>query len=179
MHDMSTSFPGLTLIRPDPDRDAPFALTWFTSPGGKDTLLNMGNAESEIKEPSLERERAITREFLLLEEEGKQLTWMMQIDNITIGAVWIELAATDHVKSPAAHLMIGNSAYRGRGIGTASMRAMANYAHTTLGSPYLYSRHLASNTIVMKLNHKLGFEDDGSPYVESNGLVFQNVKLAL
>lgn len=43
----------LELLKPDIERDAPFALSWFVRPEGKDTLLRMGNAEHEIPEPSL------------------------------------------------------------------------------------------------------------------------------
>jgi len=59
--------PDLELVPPDPDRDAYFALAWFDSPYGKDTLLKMGNSESEIKKPSLEGEKKTLEEFIQLE----------------------------------------------------------------------------------------------------------------
>ena len=179
MKDLETSLAGLTLVCPNPERDTPYALKWFTAPYGKDTLLRMGNLESEINEPTPEHERATIEEFLTLEQQGKQLTWAMQIDNKIIGAVWIELIDTDHVKAPAAHIMIGDMEYRGQGIGTASMSAMADYTRTVLHSQYLYSRHLVTNHIISKLNTTLGFEVDGEPYQEPSGLIWQNVKLAL
>lgn len=30
---------GLEMEKPDPERDAPYALNWFSSPSGKQTLL--------------------------------------------------------------------------------------------------------------------------------------------
>ena len=86
MSDLSTLIPELVLTSPVPDRDARFALSWFEAESGRDTLLKMGNAPDEITEPSLEDELATLEEFLTLENEGKQKTWMLRYGEITIGA---------------------------------------------------------------------------------------------
>lgn len=176
MVNIPTAFPDLKLMAPNPDRDALFAFTWFDSVSGKDTLLRMGNAESEISEPSLEREKEILRDFIQLEASGKQITRMIVYKDITIGAVWIEQEDTQHVNAPGLHIMIGDPLYRGMGIGTAIMKTMIGYAYDELYATTVYSRHLASNDIISRVFERLGFERDGELYTEKNGLTFQNVK---
>jgi RimJ/RimL family protein N-acetyltransferase len=179
MHNLRTSIKGLTLNRPDPDRDAQFALNWFESPNGKETLLLMGNTENKIGKPSLKEEVDRINEFLKLEEENIQLTWMIRYENITIGAVWLELQDTDHVKSPAFHIMIGDKKYRGKGFGKAITQEMINYTKDTLKSNTLYSRYLTSNSSIAHLTDAFGFIKDGEPYRDADHLEFQNVKLKL
>ncbi|MEO5950190.1 MAG: GNAT family N-acetyltransferase [Candidatus Saccharimonadales bacterium] len=175
MKDIQTSLAGLMLVKPNPDRDASFAYSWFNSDHGRDTLLKMGNAQKHITTATLEKEVATLEEFIDLEKSGKQLTWMMRIDNKTVGAVWIELYETEYLRSPAVHIMIGDIQYRGQGIGKASMNAMIDVAKNNLQATTIYSRHLSSNDIVIKLNSSLGFEMDGLPYTDVDGLTFQNV----
>lgn len=179
MHDIHTSIDGLTLARPDTNRDAPFALGWFESPDGKETLLLMGNAEHKIGTPSMEEETKTINEFLILEKKHEQLTWMIRYDNKTIGAVWLELHDTKHLKSPAFHIMIGDKTYRGKGFGKAIMQEMISYARDILKSNILYSRHLTSNSRIAHLNDTFGFTKDSKPYKDEDGLEFQNVKLQL
>lgn len=163
-------------MRPDVERDAPFALAWFSRAEGKQTLLSMGNAENEIGEATLDGERATIQEFIDLEKESRQITRMIVIDSITIGAVWIELFKNHGVKSPSVHIIIGNPDYRGRGIGTSAMQSAVHYAIHELGATKVYSRHLSSNGNISAVNAKLGFKADGSVYEDENGLVWQNVK---
>ena len=139
----------------------------------------MGNAESEIQESTLEGEGATIREFLELEKTGKQITRMIINDNRTIGAVWIELFENHGIKPPSLHIMIGNPEYRGKGIGRFVMQTAINYIRDNLQYKTIYTRHLASNIPVSKLNESLGFEKDGVPYTDDNGLVWQNIKLSL
>ena len=179
MNDIRTSLDGLTLIRPNPDRDAPFALSWFESPHGKETLMLMGNPEHKITAPTLDEEMDTIHEFLKLEKEHTQLTWMIRYDNKTIGAVWLELQDTDNVKSPAFHIMVGDIDYRGRGFGKIILQEMINYAKNILRSKILYSRHLTNNSGIAHLISTFGFTNDGAPYKDSDGLEFQNVRLEL
>jgi RimJ/RimL family protein N-acetyltransferase len=177
MHDIRTSIENLTLTRPIPDRDASFALDWFESPYGKETLLLMGNVESKLRTPSIREETDRINNFLRLEKENKQLTWMIRYNNKTIGAVWLELQDTDYVKSPAFHIMIGDKSYRGKGFGKAIMQEMITHTKNILKSRVLYSRHLTSNLGIAHLNSAFGFMNDGEPYQDNDGLEFQNVKL--
>jgi len=165
-------------MKPVPDRDSVFALSWFDSENGRDTLLKMGNTPNEISAPTLEGERATIEEFLNLEIEGKQKTWMLRYGEVTIGAAWIDLVENHGVKAPSAHLMIGDPLYRGRGIGKVVMSTMMTYLQET-GHSTVYSRHLASNKAVIGLNNSLGFVLDGQAYTDENGLEWQNVKISL
>ncbi len=169
----------ITLLSPDPDRDAPSALEWFTSPHGRETLLLMGNPAHKITSPTLDKQREIIQDFLALEEQNKQLTWQISHKGQIIGAAWLELVDTEYLKSPAIHIMIGSFEHRSKGIGKAVMQALIAYAKTDLSAPVLYSRHLADNVAVTKMNESLGFVDDGEPYSDSDGLTWQNVKMLL
>lgn len=176
---MKTDREDIQLLVPAVERDAPFALDWFTGPGGKQTLLSMGNAEHEIAESTLDGERTTIQEFIDLEKDNKQITRMIVVDDITIGAVWIELFENHGVKSPSVHIILGNSEYRGKGIGTSVMKATINYAIDILGATIIYSRHLSTNTTIAAVNRKLGLKADGNIYTDENGLVWQNVRLEL
>lgn len=177
MKNILTLFPHLELAVPNPDRDAPSAFAWFSSSMGKDTLLRMGNAENEISEPSFKAEVERLKEFIQLEGRSKQITRMVVYKGITIGAVWVELEDTQHVKAPALHIMIGDPLYRGMGIGKVVMKTMIEYIQNELHAVTIYSRHLVDNDVISKVFEHLGFEADGKPYAEKNGLIFQNVKL--
>ncbi len=176
MSDLSTLIPELVLTSPVPDRDARFALSWFEAESGRDTLLKMGNAPDEITEPSLEDELATLEEFLTLENEGKQKTWMLRYGEITIGAAWIDLIENHGVKAPSVHIMIGDPSYRGKGVGKAAMNTMITYLKRN-GNDTIYSRHLVSNEAVTGLSRSLGFVPDEQSYIDENGLEWQNIKL--
>lgn len=169
----------ILLLEPDIDRDAPFAFDWFRGAKGRQTLLLMGNAAHEISPPTLKGEQATIKEFLDLEKEGRQITRMIVVGGVTIGAVWIELFENHGVKSPSVHIMMGNPEYRGKGIGTSVMRSAVRYAFEKLHATIVYSRHLVSNKNVSALMAKLGFEKDGDMYVDENGLAWQNVRVLL
>ncbi len=136
----------------------------------------MGNSPDEIKQSTIEGEFETIEEFLKLEREGKQKTWMIRYEATTIGAAWIDLIENHGVKAPSVHLMIGDPVYRGKGIGKATMQAMLSYLEQS-GYSIIYSRHLSSNEAVIGLNLSLGFQKDGRRYVDENGLEWQNVKL--
>ena len=174
---MRTDDPTILLLPPDIDRDVPFALSWFQRPEGHATLRSMGNAEHEIELSTIESETAILHDFIELEEQRKQITRMIIVDHKTIGVVWIELQEHHNVQPPSIHIMIGNPDYRGKGIGKSVMQTAINYMKNTLHIDTIYSRHLANNAIVANLNQSLGFKKDGSPYTDSNGLVWQSIKM--
>jgi RimJ/RimL family protein N-acetyltransferase len=179
MRNIETHLPDIILVAPNPERDAPFAVNWFTSRFGKETLLLMGNAEHEIHASTVESERQIMEEFMDLEKENKQLTWMIRDHDKTIGATWIELIDTPELKSPAVHIMIGDRDYRGKGIGYAVISEMIQYVHIDLQARDVYSRHLANNQAAKQLLASCGFHDDGDAYIDTNKLAWQNVHLQL
>jgi len=166
-----------SLVKPDPDRDAPFAVAWFTSAYGKETLLRMGNLENSIKESTLDGEKETLVEFLELEKQQKQITWMICTDEKTIGAVWLELKPTKYLKAPAVHIMIGDTNYRGRGIGKSVMKEMIEYSRDTLRTQTIYSRRLQSNNAIAAVFKSLGFVNDGELYEDNDGLLWQNVMI--
>jgi len=177
MHDIRTNNPDLVLTAPDPERDAPYAYNWFISKFGKETLLLMGNAENEIKPSTLGSETETLQSFIELEQENKQLTWMIRDKNKTIGAVWVELVDTPEVKSPAVHIMIGDKDYRGKGIGKTVIGNVIDYVDKDLNLHDIYSRHLATNESAKALLSSFGFLNDGDIYTDSNELTWQNVHL--
>ncbi len=169
----------IQLIKPNVDRDAPFALGWFSWPEGKQTLLSMGNAENEIEESTLEGEKDTIREFIELEINSRQITRMISVGNKTIGAVWVELFENHSVKFPSIHIIIGNPEYRGKGIGSFVMKEAINYVINELHFNTIYSRHLVSNQAITAVTKSLGFKPDEKPYTDDNGLVWQNIKLVI
>lgn len=175
MKEISVDSVNVTLSIPDPERDAPFALNWFQSDYGRETLLLMGNAESEIKESTLESEKNILQEFLDLEKSGDQFTWMIRHEGRTIGAVWVELKDNDEVKSPSIHIMLGDKQSRGKGIGRAVLAAVIKQVSRNLPGKFIYSRYLFSNGAIARVLQSLGFANDGKPYKDVNGLIWQNV----
>lgn len=179
MSKIRTSVDGLFLVDPNPIRDAPFALSWFKAPYGRETLLLMGNAEHEINTLSLKSEMQTLEAFIDLKERNEQLTWMLQVDDKTIGVAWIELIENHSVYPPSVHLMIGDKEYRGRGIGKATMAAIIEHIKKNIKTSVIYSRHLKCNTVVAAMNQRLGFLNDGDSYIDKNGLEWQNVKLAI
>jgi RimJ/RimL family protein N-acetyltransferase len=176
---MKPNRPDVQLVVPSLKRDPPFAYAWFNQPRGRATLLSMGNAESEIEPVTLIGEMETIQEFLSLEKEGQQITRMIIYGGKTIGAVWVELFENHGVKPPSIHILIGDPDYRGMGIGSSVMQSAIDYVKNQLLFPAVYSRHLASNVAVIKLNKSLGFVKDGVPYVDKNGLEWQGIKLEL
>lgn len=179
MKTLTTRVTNLTLISPSPDRDAPFALKWFNSKFGKETFLLMGNSIDERRSSTLRSEREVIESFIKLEKENKQLTWMIRYEDVTIGAVWLDLVASANIKAPAVHLMIGDVNYRNRGIGKEVITRIIEFVRSELRSDILYSRHLASNFIAEKLFSSLHFTNDGGVYRDKDRLNWQNVQLAI
>lgn len=169
----------IELVKPDPERDAPFAFDWFTSNYGEETLLLMGNSKSEIKPSTLESETDTLRTFLELEKLNEQITWMIRHKNATIGAIWIELNSTSEIKAPSVSIMIGNKKYRGNGIGDIVMKKVIEYIKTELKTPEIFARHLLENTGSKNMLKSLNFVNDGEAYIDKNGLNWQNVHLIL
>ena len=173
-----TYIPDLLLTKPDPERDAVFAVEWFKGDEGRQTLLRMGNPANLISEPTYEGEYDTIEEFLALEEQDRQITWMLRYEAVTIGAAWIELQKNHGVEPPSVHILIGDKGYRGKGIGAAVMQSMIQYLRDD-GYDTVYSRHLTTNDAVIRLNRTLGFVPDGSAYTDGDNLEWQNIKLLI
>ena len=177
MKTIKTSMPEITLVEPIPERDAPFAYDWFKCEHGRETLLLMGNSEKDIKETTYEQQKQILENFLILEKQVRQFSWMIRYNDITIGAVWIELKATFYLEAPAIHIMIGDKKYRRKGIGKLVFNEAIRYVIKNLRERRVYSRYLVSNESVAGLLKSIGFKNDGNVYFDDNNLEWQNVQL--
>jgi len=171
-----TALHGLVLVRPNVERDAPLGVKWLFGPAGRQTLRLMGVAVQNNRPSTLEEEKERVRGFIVSRE---QITWMMMCEREIIGAIWLDLEITEYISAPSAHIMIGELDARKRGMGSAAFAAIINRLEERGGDEYLYSRHLLYNDAVSKLFRKVGFEDYGEPYQDSDGLRWQNVRYKL
>ena len=168
---LETTNPAIKLIEPDVERDAALGVEWLHGELGHSTLVLMGVADEDNKPTSLEAERARVQDFI----EGKdQLNWMIQYEGTVVGSVWVDLVTKDELPAPAVHIMIGNPAMRGKGVGFSTVNSVLNYLKT-LGHETIYSRHLTKNSGATTLLDSLGFHDLGEPHTDSDGLEWQNV----
>lgn len=176
MIELSTKSSEVKLIEPDVERDAQVAVAWLAGEAGRNTLRLMGNTEEDNKPSTLEEERERIRGFLSSED---QLTWMISLSGKTVGAVWVDKEPTEYLPGPSVHIMIGDQEAKGRGVGSSAIEAVTDHMRQSYDFPIIYSRHLLSNEIIIKLLKQIGFSDLGQPYKDSDGLEFQNVQLEL
>jgi RimJ/RimL family protein N-acetyltransferase len=176
LKEVATELPELTLVQPDIERDAPAGVRWLEGETGRDTLRLMGNPEKHNKPSTLEEERQRVRNFII---SATQRTWMIRYQQNIIGAVWIDLTSTNYLAAPSVHIMIGDPAARGKGIGGHTIRAIINLLEQQHKFTTLHSRHLVENIGSARLLAKLGFQTDGNPYADDDGLRWQNVHLTL
>jgi GNAT superfamily N-acetyltransferase len=174
--ELHTNMPGLELVTPDVDRDPPAAVGWLAGEAGRSTLRLMGNTEEHTGPTTLAIERDRVQGFL---DSRERLTWTLNLVGRPVGVIWIDLGPTDHVLAPAVHLMIGDPTARGHGVGRAALAAVIDHISGTGEHAGLYSRHLTSNRPVTNLLASAGFRSLGEPYVDSDGLRWQNVLLDL
>jgi RimJ/RimL family protein N-acetyltransferase len=173
---LHTTVPGLELVKPDVDRDPPAAVGWLAGDAGRLTLRLMGNPEEHTGPTTLDIERERVQGFL---DTRERLTWTLSLHGRPVGVIWIDLGPTDHVLAPAVHIMIGDPAARGHGVGRAALAAVIDHLSDADEHASLYSRHLTSNRPVTNLLRSAGFRNLGEPYVDSDGLRWQNVVLDL
>lgn len=161
----------IRLKRPLVQRDAPLSVEWLRGEEGRKSLLFMGVPEEDITEPTLEAEQTRIQSFL---DRKDQLNWMIEYKNRVVGAIWVDLEPTEYVKAPTPHIMIGDISARGRGVGSQAMKLVIQYLFSQ-GHDAVYTRCKPSNTAVMRMNAKLGFQKDGEEYIDTDGITWQNV----
>lgn len=171
---LPTDLDGLQLIKPDIDRDAETSLHWLEGDTGVNTLILMGVPREKITQPKIAEETERIKDFL---ERQDQLNWALSYMGRVIGATWVDLVENNSVKPPSVHIMIGDSSVRGKGIGSATIKAVLQYLIDELSYDIIYSRHLSNNVPITKVFESLGFVDDGHLYSDKDGLVWQNVVL--
>ncbi|CAN5651076.1 hypothetical protein BH23PAT1_BH23PAT1_5510 [soil metagenome] len=172
---LETNDPHIHLVEPDVERDAPISVGWLEGDLGRDTLRLMGVSADENKPSSLDQEKERVRGFIANEN---QLNWMISFDGKIVGSVWTDLKATDELPGPSVHIMIGDPDVRGKGIGTASIKAVIGHLRER-DIDTVYSRHLLDNEGSKHLLDSFGFRNLGEPYSDKDGLKFQNVSLEL
>lgn len=172
---LHTNNPDVLLVKPDIERDAALGVQWLEGELGRATLTSMGVSETDNKPTTLEDERERVRDFI---EGQDQLNWMIEYQGKIVGSVWADLKQVGNVPAPAIHIMIGNPNVRGKGIGTASISAVIEHLRQS-NTTTVYSRYLLENEGSKHLLSSLGFGNLGEPYVDNDGLTFQNVSLEL
>jgi RimJ/RimL family protein N-acetyltransferase len=173
---LATGLPQLALVRPNIDTDPADGVRWLDGPAGRDTLRRMGNTDAQNQPSTLEAERQRVMGFIVSSE---QIVWMLRHEGQTVGAIWIDLLATEYLPAPSIHIMIGDPAMRQRGIGLATFTTLINQLRAESQSEFLYSRHLLHNQPIAKLFDRLGFVPEGAEYSDADGLRWQNVKRPL
>jgi RimJ/RimL family protein N-acetyltransferase len=165
----------LRLVEPSAERDASLSVQWLTGELGHTTLLLMGNSAEAVREmlpTSLEKETKRIEDFL---ERRDQLNWMIEHEGKVVGSVWVDLEDSEELPSPSVHIMIGDPAMRGKGIGHSTIKAVLNHLEGE-GHGIIYTRHTTSNERADELLKSSGFEDLGSPYTK-DGVEYQNLVL--
>ncbi len=176
MDSLKTHNQDIVLVAPDVERDAPISVQWLEGAIGRDTLKLMGNTDENNKPSTLEAEKERVRDFIASKD---QLNWMIQFKDKIVGSVWVSLKPTDYLLAPSIHIMIGDPAARGQGVGSQACSAVIDHMRKEGSYDYLYSRHLVKNTPANNLLKDLGFENLGEQYSDSDGLSWQNVSLGL
>lgn len=173
--DLVTQNTHVRLIEPNVERDAPISVMWLDGELGRSTLKLMGVPDKDNHASDLEKEKERVEEFL---ETTEQLNWAIAYDDSVVGAIWVDLIEKEGVPAPSVHIMIGEPSMRGKGVGSASVKAVIDYLNDQ-GELQVFSRHLADNTAATTLLKDMGFEPVGTPQTDQDGLVWQNVQLDL
>jgi RimJ/RimL family protein N-acetyltransferase len=170
---LATTNPKLVLVPPNVERDAPNGVEWLQGPAGRDTLARMGVTDANNHPSTLTEERARIADFI---ENRQHLAWMMRLNNKIVGVVEVSFKASEHVPLPSISIMIGDVSARGQGLGYAALTAVVEYLTKVRKFSRLYARYLTSNTDSEALFHRLDFHAYGDPYVDADGLSWQNVQ---
>jgi RimJ/RimL family protein N-acetyltransferase len=169
---LETENPSIHLVEPVLERDALLGVHWLEGDIGRNTLQLMGVSKEYNKESTIEKEKERVTEFI---EDKSQLNWMIEYDGQVVGTVWADLEPKHGVPSPSIHIMIGDSTVRGKNVGFTASSRVVKYLEE-MGQETIYSRHLAENTKAKDMLRRLGFKDMGEPYIDQDGLEWQNVE---
>lgn len=171
--EIATNNHAVKLIRPDVERDARLGVEWLAGESGCQTLRKMGVVGKDNQPTTLEQETARVHGFL---ENQNQLNWMISKNEQVVGAIWVDLEPTEYLGAPSIHIMIGDLAARGQGIGSQAFRAVINHLQGERNEPAIYTRHLSDNVAATRIAEKAGFRNDGKPYYDKDNLQWQNME---
>lgn len=172
--ELETEIPGVKLIAPDISRDAALGVKWLSGDEGRETLRLMGVTDANNHPTTLEAESARVHDFL---HKQNQYNWMIALSGQVVGTIWVELNSRE-LHAPSVHLMIGETAARGQGVGTAALKSVLAYLKSR-GDKTVYSRYMIQNEASRSLLAAAGFATDGQAYTDADGLGWQNVRLRL
>jgi RimJ/RimL family protein N-acetyltransferase len=172
--ELLTSDEKIKLVRPDVERDSELGAKWLVGDIGRETLWAMGVPMQKIQPSNIESERERVTNFL---SNPAQLNWMIEMSDQVVGSIWVDLDATDYLQAPAIHIMLGDPAARGRGVGPQAFRTVIDYLAKERKVPTIYTRHLVDNVGAANMIAGAGFQIDGDSYDDQDGLVWQNMKL--
>lgn len=172
--ELLTANESIRLIAPDVERDAQTSVGWLEGDSGKETQRAMGIAEHNIIEPTIQTEEDRIRTMI---DSSHHITWMIEYDEDIVGVVEVEFEPTDFIDAPAISFMIGDTWVRGRGVATAAVRSAVEWLQAEQEDIFIFSRYRVSNEASAQVLMKVGFDMDGTPYKDQDGLVWQNVIL--
>lgn len=160
------------LVRPDVARDAKLGVKWLEGEAGRNTLKLMGVTDAENRPTDIKQEWSRVSDFLT---NIDQINWMIEKDGEIVGTIWVDLEPTDYLKAPSIHIMIGDPVARGQGAGGRAFETVAGWLEKEHGESIIYTRHLVDNIGATRLEENAGFQNDGEPYNDSDGLLWQNM----
>lgn len=98
--------------------------------------------------------------FALLAAMSEPTHWAIEVDGISAGGVGVDLGEGIYAKTGHFGYWLGEQ-YWGRGIATAAVRAVSEYAMSHFGLVRLEASVFAWNPASMRVLEKAGFEREG------------------
>ncbi len=165
----------LSLIKPNPKKDAPVSLLWLKGEHGRETMRLMGCIVPEGFEPSLKTE---IKRLKLMAKSKNEIIRMISYKGRIVGALEIWRVQYDNVPAPSISILIGNPAMRGLRLGSKILASIERIL-SEIGNEIAYTRTLLSNVSSTDFFQKNGFVKAGSPYSDEYGLIWQNYQKIL
>jgi RimJ/RimL family protein N-acetyltransferase len=159
------------LVMPVVTRDSALSVRWLTGGQGREALQMMGVPGDHIAPASPEEEAARIASFL---DRTDQYNWMIELDGMIVGAIWVDLQPSGMLAAPAASYMVGDPSARGKGVARASLGTVTDFM-AAKGFTILHARALVTNAASARVLFRAGFARAGDPYVDpGDGLFWQN-----
>lgn len=165
----------ITLIIPNPKRDAQVSVLWLKGEHGRENMRLMGCLVPDGFEPSLKTE---TKRLKLMVKSKNELIRMISYKGSIIGALEIWRVQYDNVPAPSISILIGNPAMRGLRLGS-KILATVEKLLSDIGAEIAYTRTLLSNVGSTDFFERNGFVKNGTPYPDESGLIWQNYQKKL
>lgn len=163
----------LMLINPNVDRDAPIATKWMQGSVGQQTQRSMGIPPQDIHEHTLAESRDLFEDFISTQDE---IVWAIQYKGRISGVVEVGMNIAPEEQGPSLSIMIGDVSMRGKGIGSRVMRRVIEYLFAE-GYSEVNARYLINNDASRAMNKSVGMQETGRPYIDEDGLEWQNVRV--